>query len=336
MTTVRCVWLGAALLALSVMLFYAPFFRGRFAFRSWHFVSSCSDVVCDIVAAANASLPPATGLVVYPRANASTCAFVCRDRGERVHACAAAGDVDRRAVWIVWHGDSIARRTYIDMVEMLGGRRLVHIDDIDSLCRRKATVNDRRKCVLYDHVIGVSARRLLRITFVARHRVGETFDWADLRHFEGVSWTPALLIVNSGLWDLLYERNFTDYQRNLPLAIEHARSSAAATIVWMAIPKLDYDHLPAWKQPFLGDAAIQEYNAYTLAVLTKADEPRMRWLDAYALTDERRADSFGRLPALSAAERLSLYETEDGIHRPGPLSRTLSQLQLELTCGRAL
>ena len=324
----------ALVLSLSVLLFFAPTFSGRFVFHGWHRVDSCSDVVCDVDNATALAAAP-SAFVAYPSANATACAYSCRSTAESVLRCAVGDDVHRDA-WLVWHGDSIARRTYIDVIEMLAGRLLVDLDALASSCREWALVNQRRKCVHYDHVLELSDRRLLRVTFVAKHRVGQLCDWDSLRHFEGTAWTPSLLVVNSGLWDLLYERNASDYRRELPAAVAHALSSGARSVVWLAIPKLDAAHLPDWKQPFLTDAAIRELNAATLAVLAAQREPRLRWLDAYALTDEARADSFGRLPRLDAAARAFLYKTEDGIHRPGPLSRTLAQLQLELTCGHAL
>lgn len=321
-------------LSLSILLFFAPLFNGRFAFHGWHRVDSCSDAVCDVVND-TALVGAPSAFVAYPSADATRCAYTCRASAESVVRCAV-GDDRQRDAWLVWHGDSIARRTYLDMIEMLAGRLLVDLDALASSCRQWAVVNARRKCVHYDHVLELADHRLLRVTFVAKHRVAELCDWSALRHFEGTAWSPSLLVVNSGLWDLLYERNASDYRRTLPDAIAHALASGARAVVWLAIPKLDDAHLPDWKKPSLTDAAIRDLNAATLDALAALREPRLRWLDAYALTDDARADSFGRLPLLGAAERAFLYKTDDGIHRPGPLSRTLAQLQLELTCGHAL
>jgi hypothetical protein len=154
-----------------------------------------------------------------------------------------------------------------------------------------------------------------------------------LQHFEGRAWrAPALLVVNSGLWDLLYERNVTAYNANLPLAIDHALASRAAAVVWMAIPALDADHLPEWKQPFLTESAIRAYNEHTQSVVRAHN---IRWLDTFALCDVATALTFGRLPLVGALQQAELFKTEDGIHRPGPISKTIAQLQFELTCGAA-
>lgn len=240
-------------------------------------------------------------------------------------------------MWFVWHGDSIARRTFVDVFETVAARLVFDLAALDRFCRRFDFVHEHRKCVLYDVVLQLpdQRHRLIRLTYVAKHRVGDRFDWTDLAHFEGRAWqAPALLVVNSGLWDLLYERNVTAYNSNLPLALDHARASRARTIVWLAIPALDAEHLPEWKSVFLTESAIRSYNDYTLAVIRdrySAATP-IRYLDTFALTNVNSALAFGRLALVGSIQQAELFRTEDGIHRPGSISKTIAQLQLELSC----
>jgi hypothetical protein len=293
----------------------------------------CSNVICDVVRAT--AIQSHSSLLVYP--TRSNCWYQCRDSPLALWQCGATAAASSRdvGVWFVWHGDSIARRTFVDVFETVAARLVFDLAALDRFCRRFDLVHDHRKCVLYDVVLQLPDKqhRLIRLTFVAKHRVADTFDWRALQHFEGRAWrAPALLVVNSGLWDLLYERNVTAYNANLPLAIDHALAARAAAVVWMAIPALDADHLPDWKRPFLTESAIRAYNEHTLAVVRRA--PRtIRWLDTFALCDFATALTYGRLPLVGALQQAELFKTADGIHRPGSISKTITQLQFELTCG---
>lgn len=276
--------------------------------------------------------------IVYPID--ADCSYQCRDTPLALWHCGAENaDV---GVWFVWHGDSIARRTFLDVFETVAARLVFDLAALDRFCRRFDFVHEHRKCVFYDVVLQLpdDQRRLIRLTYVAKHRVGDRFDWSDLAHFEGRAWlAPSLLVVNSGLWDLLYERNVTAYNSNLPLALDHAFASHARTIVWMGIPALDAEHLPEWKCAFLTESAIRSYNEYTLGVIrdrsnaAPAASP-IRFLDVFALTDLKSTLAFGHTTQLDSIQQAELFRTEDGIHRPGPISRTIAQLQLELACHR--
>jgi hypothetical protein len=280
-----------------------------------------------------------SSLDVYPLP--SNCWYQCRDSPLALWQCGAQvrsevssrSAVDDIGVWFVWHGDSIARRTFVDVFETIAARLVFDLAALDRFCRRFDQVHEHRKCVFYDVVLQLPDKhhRLIRLTFVAKHRVSDSFDWRDLQHFEGRAWrAPALLVVNSGLWDLLYERNVTAYNANLPLAIDHALASHAAAVVWMAIPALDVDHLPEWKQPFLTESAIRAYNDHTQSVVRSRN---IRWLDTFAMCDFATALTFGRLSLVGALQQAELFKTDDGIHRPGSISKTIAQLQFELTCG---
>ena len=142
-----------------------------------------------------------------------------------------------------------------------------------------------------------------------------------------------------------YEKNFTAYRHSLPQvlqAIDAAIGDGDSRVVWFAAPSLDMPSLPEWKQSILTNAAVREYNAFARRVIKErnslpANDERfvVRWFNAYALTDVAQVPRWrGTMAASSSEAREQLFRTRDGIHRPGPVSKTLTQLLLDISCRR--
>lgn len=151
-----------------------------------------------------------------------------------------------------------------------------------------------------------------------------------------------------------YEKNFTDYRHSFPQVLRAIDASIdddergddgdnnRTRVVWFAATALDTPSLPEWKQPILTNEAVRQYNAYARRVIaernslpTNSERFVIRWLNAYALTDVAQSTRWrGTIASGGVDAREQLFRTRDGIHRPGPVSKTMTQLLLDISCRR--
>jgi hypothetical protein len=109
--------------------------------------------------------------------------------------------------------------------------------------------------------------------------------------------------------------------------------------MWLAAPTLDMANMPEWKVPILNNVAVREYNAAARRSVRAHNEAldngtqAIAWLDVHAVTDIARTPAWrGEVADYELIDQERLLRTHDGIHRPGVVSKTLTQLMFELAC----
>jgi len=134
--------------------------------------------------------------------------------------------------------------------------------------------------------------------------------------------SPAALIVNSALWDLLYGEGYRGYAKGLKQLLGLVDSSLATLfqrtegtpslkVAWLLTTWIATDVMVEWKRPYLRNDLVDRVNQLTLSELVSASVCRAGScvvIDSHSLTKAN--------PSLSV----------DGIHYRSDVS--LAQLEL--------
>jgi len=280
--------------------------------------------------------------------------------------------------WIYFFGDSLLRGMFLDVVALANNSKLQTLPEED--CKKFDAVQGKLKCVCWDYTLPLfiadtaannktTSKRPhvtnVRLTFRAKHQiydpivdeeVFQSWGCGDLNSTEQEDTPfardcsniakPDFLLLNSGLWDILYNRDFDGYKIgaqkllaliakiNDPIPITNISAQPVTTqqptipsseepdydgmievpqtkVLFVGSTAVVPDLLPAWKKPFLANNVIRRYNHFVLSFMK---ENSVRVLDTFRLTQGNKGYS------------------QDGIHYPGVISKTNTNFAMKALC----